>query len=80
MMSRSRALKVITLRILLFTRIRVLCFKTLDFIVFLMTSAASLMSLHVQGQVVRSGEGSVAEVTLEGLGARVLPVVTSQLV
>ena len=45
-----------------------------------MTSAASLMSLHVQGQVVRSGEGSVAEVTLEGLGARVLPVVTSQLV
>ena len=38
------------------------------------------MSLHVQGQVVRSGEGSVAEVTLEGLGARVLPVVTSQLV
>jgi len=40
----------------------------------------SLMSLHVQGQVVRSGEGSVAEVTLEGLGARVLPVVTSQLV
>ena len=51
---------------------RVLCF--------LMNSAASLMSLHVQGQVVRSGEGSVAEVTLEGLGARVLPIVTGQLI
>ena len=49
-------------------------------IVFLWTSAASLMSLHVQGQVVRSGEGSVAEVTLEWLGACVLPVVTSQLI
>ena len=45
-----------------------------------MSSAASLMSLHVQGQVVRSGEGSVAEVTLEGLGARVLPIVTGQLI
>ena len=42
----------------------------------LMTSAASLMSLHVQRQVVRSGEGSVAQMTLEGFGPRVLPVVT----
>ena len=46
----------------------------------LLTSAASLMSLHVQGQMVRSGEGSVAEMTLEWLGACVLPVVTSQLI
>ena len=42
----------------------------------LMTSETALMSLHVQRQVVRSGEGSVAQMTLEGFGPRVLPVVT----
>ena len=46
----------------------------------LMTWAAALMSLHVQRQVVRSGEGSVAQMTLEGFGSRVLPVVTGQLI
>lgn len=38
------------------------------------------MSLHVQGQVVGSGKGPGADHTLEGFGARVLPVVTRQLV
>lgn len=39
-----------------------------------------LVSLHVQGQVVRSGEGARADGALEGFGARVLPVVARQLV
>lgn len=38
------------------------------------------MSLHVQGQVVGSGEGARADGALEGFGAGVLPVVTRQLV
>ena len=46
----------------------------------LMTSAAALMSLHVQRQVVRPREGSVTQMTLEGFGSRVLPVVTGQLI
>ena len=38
------------------------------------------MSFHVQGQVVAAGERPRAEVALEGLGPRVLPVVPRQLV
>lgn len=43
-------------------------------------AALVLVSLHVQGQVVRPGEGARAHGALEGLGARVLPVVARQLV
>lgn len=39
-----------------------------------------LVPLHVQGQVVRSGEGARAHGALEGLSPRVLPVVARQLV
>lgn len=39
-----------------------------------------LVSFHVQGQVVRSGKGARADGALEGLGARVLPVVARQLI
>lgn len=39
-----------------------------------------LVSLHVQGEVVGSGEGARADGALEGFGARVLPEVTRQLV
>lgn len=39
-----------------------------------------LVSLHVQGKVIRSGEGAWADATLEGFGARVFPVVTRQLI
>lgn len=39
-----------------------------------------LVSLHVQGEVVRSGEGARADGALEGFGARVLPVMARQLV
>ena len=46
----------------------------------LMTSAAPLVSLHVEREVVRPGEGSVAEVTFEWLGAGVLPVVSCELI
>lgn len=41
---------------------------------------ASLVTLHVQGQVIGAREAAVAMVALEGLGARVLPVVSRQLV
>lgn len=40
----------------------------------------SLVSLHVQGQVVRSGEAPAAHGTLERLSPRVLPEVARQLV
>lgn len=36
--------------------------------------------LHVQSQVVRPGEGPVAEVALEGPVARVLAIVTGELI
>lgn len=39
-----------------------------------------LVPLHVQGEVIRAGEGARADGALEGLGARVLPVVPGQLV
>lgn len=39
-----------------------------------------LVSLHVQGKVVRSGEGAGADGALEGFGARVFPVVSGQLI
>lgn len=39
-----------------------------------------LVSLHVQGEVVRSGKGARADGALEGLGARVLPVMARQLI
>lgn len=39
-----------------------------------------LVSFHVQGEVIRPGEGARADGALEGLGARVLPVVASELV
>lgn len=39
-----------------------------------------LVSFHVQGEVIRPGEGARAHGALEGLGARVLPVVASELV
>ena len=38
------------------------------------------MFLDVQRQVVAAGEAAVAELALERLGARVLPVVTRQLI
>lgn len=38
------------------------------------------MPLHVQSQVVRPGEGPVAEVALEGPVARVLAIVTGELI
>jgi hypothetical protein len=38
------------------------------------------VALHVQRQVVRSGEGALTQVALEGLLSCVFPVVTSQLV
>jgi len=38
------------------------------------------MPLHVQGEVVGSGEASFAVDALEGLDPRVLPVMTGQLV
>lgn len=40
----------------------------------------SLVSLHVQRQVVRAGKTAVTEAALEGLGPRVLPIMTCQLV
>lgn len=39
-----------------------------------------LVSLHVQGQVVRSGKGAGAHGALEGLGSCVLPVMTRQFI
>lgn len=38
------------------------------------------MSLHVEGEVVGAREGALAHLALEGLGARVLTIVTRQLV
>lgn len=40
----------------------------------------ALVSLHVQGQVVRAGEAAAAHGALERLGARVFPEMASQLV
>lgn len=40
----------------------------------------SLVSLHVQRQVVRAGKTAVTEAALEGLGPCVLPIMTCQLV
>lgn len=43
-------------------------------------TSASGVSLHVQSQVVGAGEGPLTQQTLVGLLARVLAVVTRQLI